>query len=130
MKLFENGCYVGRAWERLGRVWIPQALRANESSASECREEVEGLKERIHDADYPMWYPGNHPAPERDGTGSSTPGRGGQSEVTYQGEGFSTFPFTSVRSFFFKVMLHAEEAWVETWLCHLAERLWASISIS
>lgn len=81
---------------------------------SEFREEVEGHKERIHDTSYPMWYPGNHPAPGGDGTGSSIPGRGSQSEVTYQGEGFSTFPYTSVRSFSFKVVLHAEEACVDT----------------
>lgn len=129
MKLFENGCYVGRAWERLGRVWVLQALRADESSALECKEEAEGHKERIHNVSYSMWYPGNYPAPGGDETGSSTPGRGGQSKVTYQG-GFSMFPYTSVLSFSFKVMLHAEEAWVDTWVCHLSERPWAIISVS
>lgn len=43
--MFENGCYVGRAWKGLYKVWIPEALRAGEFSALECRQKVEGSKE-------------------------------------------------------------------------------------
>lgn len=72
------------------KIWISEALRTNESSGLECGKEVEDQKEGPFSIESKMphvsvWQPGET------GIGSSAPGRGGQSEVTHQGEGFSMF---------------------------------------
>lgn len=72
---------------RAGRIWIPEALRADEFPGSDCRQQVEGQEERPFSIESKVprvlrWCSGNHPAPEETGEGLH-PCRGGQSGVTH-----------------------------------------------